>query len=192
MRRIRNLVVITVLLLASLAPTLAQEQLVYSFQVLKVKELPSKKLIDVKDWRSFVKSGKVVVLEEVGGSTVTGKDTLVHAGAKYPLSYEDPKAGMYQVQYVDHGTKIDTIFKPLSEQRYLLEARGERAIPNPHPESKDRVLVTIFESTTVLKKGQVAIFGAARGPVIERLFKEQFPAGSLQSDDWIVMVLSLE
>lgn len=171
----------------------AQEQTyTYTFQVVKAPQNPGKKLLSTSEWQSFLKRPGCMVLEDVGAVSSGDAQSLSMGGTKNPFGYTDTRAAGSQVQYVDLGAKIDATIKPRSDGTLFVDARGERSTLNPHPQAKERASCAIFESGTVMKRGQVAVFVCARGPLIAKLFKFDAQGMGLSSSDWLVLALSIE
>ena len=173
--------------------TAAQEQS-YSctFQVVKSAGNPSSKLLSVEEWKKFLRQPGNVIMENLSEVSSADMQSYTMGGKKNPLGYNDAKSGGNQVQYVDLGAKIDAKIKPLGNGTLLVDARGERSGANPHPQAKERANSIIFESQTVMKRGQVAVFACARGSLIAKCLKDQLPAGSFKDSDWIIMAVTIE
>ncbi len=174
-------------------PGLAQEQnLAYTLQILHAPTAPPKKIMERQNWQRFLEESGVNVIEESGGSGALGDDFMVFPGIKNPLAYRDPKPDSYQVQYADVGLKLETLVRAAENGFLRVDARCDRSVLNPHPKLKSRTNTLLFQSAILMKPGQVAVFGCARGPVVERLMKEQLPPGQFQPGDWIIMALTIE
>lgn len=193
MRKFAKLVALFSLLSLLTLPSLADENnFAYTFQVLRASEAPQKKICSSEAWQKFLAKPGTSIVEELGGSVVFNRPFLLHPGIKVPLPYTDPRAGMSQVQYTDQGFKLDTRVNKRPDGLLEISARGERSISNPHPTSESRISSIIFESETLMRRGQVAIFGCAQGPMVERLIKDQFPAGTFRPGDWVILAVTIE
>jgi type II secretory pathway component GspD/PulD (secretin) len=93
-------------------------------------------------------------------ASISGKPALIHIGDKYPIVYFDPRAGQFQVQYVDIGIKLDVTSTVKSDGYVLIEVRPEvstllELINNQYP----RTAVRIIETNMRVKDGDTIIMG---------------------------------
>lgn len=93
-------------------------------------------------------------------ASISGKESLIHVGDKYPIVYFDPRAGQFQVQYVDIGIKMDVTATVKSDDFVEVQVRPEvstllELINNQYP----RTAVRIVESTMRVKDGDTIIIG---------------------------------
>jgi type II secretory pathway component GspD/PulD (secretin) len=56
---------------------------------------------------ALITASEAKVLAAPKVTTISGKEAQIHIGEKYPVVYYDPRAGQYQVIYVDIGTKLN-------------------------------------------------------------------------------------
>jgi len=55
----------------------------------------------------LITQGEAKIMASPRIGTIAGKPGLIHIGDKFPIVYFDPRAGQFQVQYVDIGIKLD-------------------------------------------------------------------------------------
>jgi len=55
----------------------------------------------------LITQGEAKIMASPRVGTIAGKPALIHIGDKFPIVYFDPRAGQFQVQYVDIGIKLD-------------------------------------------------------------------------------------
>lgn len=115
----------------------------------------------------------------------------MHEGVKNPISYIDPRANMYQVQYTDNGMKLDINVRPHSDGSIVVESRPERSSIYPHPEHPERSAVFIVESTVTMKPGQSAVLGAIRGPLALKQLQAQYPAAQFTDSDYFLITVTV-
>lgn len=181
------------LLLGLFLPAQAQnEEIQYRCQVVKASQAPKSRIMTSSDWTKFLASSQNMVLDEVGGIAQVKHPFLNAPVTKLPIPYKDPRPNMYQVQYVDIGLKLDTHVKPYPNGKLLVIARGERSLADPHPELEQRTQVFIFESETIMKRGQVAVFGGVNGPLARKHLKKQFPDLAFSETDTLLFVVSVK
>ena len=173
------------------APVVAQSYN-YTIDIVKAENAPDRRLLLKNDWKGFLKKSGAVVLDSMQGAAKVGQFSLVHEGYKMPIAFKDPRAGMYQVQYVDLGLKIDIKVKSQDDGTLFLEARGERSVASPIKEHPKRSSVIIFESGVALKRGQTVVVGAMRGVMNVKYLKPHFPDLAVDESDYLLMVVTLE
>ena len=161
-------------------------------EILKSQTNPPKRILSKKAWKDFGKASSRVLFSETSGIAKVGSAVLFSDGSKVPIIFRDPRADRTQVQYVDMGFNLDVKAKPLERGLYLVRARGENSKATPHLKVENRSSVTIFESHTVMRRGQVAVFANVSGRLAARLLKTQFPEVEFLDSDHIIMALTLE
>jgi hypothetical protein len=178
-------------LLFTSAPTVAQS---YNFtiDIVKSEKAPDKRLISKSQWRSFLKKSSAVVLDSMQGAAELGKFSYILEGYKMPIPYKDPRAGAYQVQYVDLGMKTDIKVTQQDDGMLFVEARGERSVGSPIKEHPKRASAIIFESGVTLKRGQTVVISAMRGVMNLKYLKPHFPDLTVDESDYLLMVLTIE
>lgn len=154
--------------------------------------LRGKRTLDSKSSGKLLQSSALV--------TSTGNEALVHFGGKYPLTYFDPRAQQFQVQYVDIGQKVDVRCQQQGSSHYRVEIRPEfsvkdgiksgKAAEGDEITSYPSTVVFITENTLVnLQLGQTAIVGRTRGDEVQRVWDAH---GIKNADPNIIATLRLE
>ena len=169
----------------------AQESFGYSFQLLKSSKPLKQKIVDTRDWHRFTGLRDNIVLEEMSGVGSIGSPLLLFPGVKNPLIYRDPRPEMSQVQYVDIGTKLDLTVTRAANGFLKVLTRGETSSSAPLAQFQERTEVAVFESATLLKRGQVAIIGTFSGPIAIRHLISHFPEANFTENDTFQMVVSI-
>ena len=108
----------------------------------------------------LVTQNEAKILASPRVASISGKPSLIHIGDKYPIVYFDPRAGQFQVQYVDIGIKLDVTSNVKSDGYVLIEVRPEvstllELINNQYP----RTAVRIIETNMRVKDGDTIIMG---------------------------------
>lgn len=110
-----------------------------------------------------VTSGEAKVLASPRVATMSGIEATLHIGEKYPIVYYDPRAGQYQVIYVDIGIKLTV--KPTITPDGYIEAKIKptvsnllELINNQYPRTAERsadVTVRVKDGNTIVIGGMV-------------------------------------
>lgn len=108
----------------------------------------------------LVSQNEAKILASPRVASISGKESLIHIGDKYPIVYFDPRAGQFQVQYVDIGIKLDVKSDVKSDGYVVIEVRPEvstllELINNQYP----RTAVRIIETNMRVKDGDTIIMG---------------------------------
>jgi len=108
----------------------------------------------------LVTQNEAKILASPRVASISGKPSLIHIGDKYPIVYFDPRAGQFQVQYVDIGIKLDVTSNVKADGYVLIEVRPEvstllELINNQYP----RTAVRIIETNMRVKDGDTIIMG---------------------------------
>lgn len=108
----------------------------------------------------LVTQNEAKILASPRVASISGKPSLIHIGDKYPIVYFDPRAGQFQVQYVDIGIKLDVTSNVKPDGYVLIEVRPEvstllELINNQYP----RTAVRIIETNMRVKDGDTIIMG---------------------------------
>jgi len=108
----------------------------------------------------LVSQNEAKILASPRVASISGKASLIHIGDKYPIVYFDPRAGQFQVQYVDIGIKLDVTSNVKADGYVLIEVRPEvstllELINNQYP----RTAVRIIETNMRVKDGDTIIMG---------------------------------
>lgn len=109
----------------------------------------------------------------------TSKESLIHLGRKYAITYFDPRASQFQVQYIDTGMKVDVTVTPAASGGYRLENYNEvsdvetlRTGGNPVTASYPQT--NVFSShtdKTGVNIGDSLVLGTMEGPAAQRCLK---------------------
>lgn len=108
----------------------------------------------------LVTQNEAKILASPRVAALSGVESLIHIGDKYPIVYFDPRAGQFQVQYVDIGIKLDVKSEVKADGYVVVEVRPEvstllELINNQYP----RTAVRIVETTMRVKDGDTIIIG---------------------------------
>ena len=108
----------------------------------------------------LVTQNEAKILASPRVASISGKPSLIHIGDKYPIVYFDPRAGQFQVQYVDIGIKLDVTSNVKADGYVVIEVRPEvstllELINNQYP----RTAVRIIETNMRVKDGDTIIMG---------------------------------
>lgn len=108
----------------------------------------------------LVTQNEAKILASPRVASLSGEESLIHIGDKYPIVYFDPRAGQFQVQYVDIGIKLDVTSTVKADGYVLIEVRPEvstllELINNQYP----RTAVRIIETKMRVKDGDTIIIG---------------------------------
>ncbi len=108
----------------------------------------------------LVSQNEAKILASPRVASLSGVESLIHIGDKYPIVYFDPRAGQFQVQYVDIGIKLDVKSEVKADGYVVVEVRPEvstllELINNQYP----RTAVRIVETTMRVKDGDTIIIG---------------------------------
>jgi len=108
----------------------------------------------------LVTQNEAKILASPRVASLSGEEALIHIGDKYPIVYFDPRAGQFQVQYVDIGIKLDVTSTVKADGYVLIDVRPEvstllELINNQYP----RTAVRIIETKMRVKDGDTIIIG---------------------------------
>ncbi len=108
----------------------------------------------------LVQQNEAKILASPRVASISGEDSLIHIGDKYPIVYFDPRAGQFQVQYVDIGIKLDVTSNVKADGHVVIDVRPEvstllELINNQFP----RTSVRIIETKMRVKDGDTIILG---------------------------------
>ncbi len=108
----------------------------------------------------LVTQGEAKVLASPRVATRSGRDALIHIGDKFPIVYFDPRAGQFQVQYVDIGIKLDVKPEIKADGYVLVDLRPEvstlvELVNNQYP----RTAVRTVNTSMRVKDGDTIIVG---------------------------------
>lgn len=185
-------IVFLLALVFSVAPATSEETYNYTVELVKCSKTPSKRVLSKSAWKSFLKQSGAIVLDSAQGVTQDSAPSLVHEGLKSPISYKDPRADMYQVQYVDLGFKIDITIKRQTDGTLYMLSRGERSVASPIPEQPKRASVVIYESGITMKRGEAAVMASTKGVMNVKYLKSHFPDIPVTESDYLMMVITVD
>lgn len=108
----------------------------------------------------LVSQNEAKILAAPRVAALSGQDALIHIGDKYPIVYFDPRAGQFQVQYVDIGIKLDVTSTVKSDGYVIIDVRPEvstllELINNQYP----RTAVRVIQTKMRVKDGDTIIIG---------------------------------
>ncbi len=108
----------------------------------------------------LVSQNEAKILASPRVASLSGVDALIHIGDKYPIVYFDPRAGQFQVQYVDIGIKLDVTSTVKADGHVIVHVRPEvstllELINNQYP----RTAVRIIDTEMRVKDGDTIIIG---------------------------------
>jgi type IV pilus assembly protein PilQ len=108
----------------------------------------------------LITQGEAKVLAAPRVAVTSGKDGLIHIGDKFPIVYFDPRAGQFQVQYVDIGIKLDVKPEVKADGYVVCDLRPEvstlvELVNNQYP----RTAVRTVQTTTRVKDGDTVVLG---------------------------------
>jgi len=108
----------------------------------------------------LVESNEARILAAPRIATMSGKTASIHVGDKFPIVYYDPRAGQYQVIYVDIGIKLEV--KPtIGPDGYITcditptVSSLRELIQNQYPRTIERTATT----TMRVKDGETIVIG---------------------------------
>lgn len=108
----------------------------------------------------LVQTNEAKILASPRVATQSGTEALIHIGDKFPIVYFDPRAGQFQVQYVDIGIKLDVkpVIKP--DGYIVTELRPEvsnliELVNNQYP----RTAIRTVNTTMRVKDGDTIVIG---------------------------------
>lgn len=93
-------------------------------------------------------------------ATQSGETAQVYVGQKYPIVYYDPRAGQFQVQYVDIGTKLQAVPEVKDDGHILVKltpatSSAGSLVNNQYPIQYERTA----ESVVRVKDGDTVVLG---------------------------------
>jgi type IV pilus assembly protein PilQ len=108
----------------------------------------------------LVTQNEAKILASPRVAALSKEESLIHIGDKYPIVYFDPRAGQFQVQYVDIGIKLDVTSEVKADGYIVIDVRPEvstllELINNQYP----RTAVRIIETKMRVKDGDTIIIG---------------------------------
>jgi len=110
-----------------------------------------------------IAKGEAKVLASPRISALSGKTATLHIGDKYPIVYYDPRAGQYQVIYVDIGIKL-TVKPTITPDGYIIAEIDSKVsnlaglINNQYPQTTERsakLTIRVKDSNTIVLGGML-------------------------------------
>lgn len=139
---------------------------------------------------ALVQASEAKVLAAPKVTTISGKEAQIHIGEKYPVVYYDPRAGQYQVIYVDIGTKLNITATVLPDGGVSLNVKPDISnlldlINNQYPHTANRtanvflrvkdgetmVLGGLLRETENLTKTKIPLLGDI--PILGQMFRNE-------------------
>ncbi len=117
------------------------------------------------------------LLQSADLMAVTGVDAVTLLGHKVPITYYDPRATQFQVQFVDIGFKVDVVCRSVEANVFSVTSRhefstmtgvrteGEGAQTTSYPETLVFISATKIPSMSI---GETVVLGKATGPSVAR------------------------
>jgi type II secretory pathway component GspD/PulD (secretin) len=108
----------------------------------------------------LITEGEAKVLASPRIATLSDKESLIHIGDKFPIVYFDPRAGQFQVQYVDIGIKLDVKPQVKGDGYIICDIRPEvstlvELVNNQYPRTAVRTVQTLMR----VKDGDTVVIG---------------------------------
>jgi len=108
----------------------------------------------------LISEGEAKILASPRIATISGKESLIHIGDKFPIVYFDPRAGQFQVQYVDIGIKLDVNPQVKADGYIMCDLRPEvstlvELVNNQYPRTAVRTVQTLMR----VKDGDTVVIG---------------------------------
>jgi len=108
----------------------------------------------------LITQGEAKIMASPRVGTIAGKPALIHIGDKFPIVYFDPRAGQFQVQYVDIGIKLDVKVDIKSDGNIEADLNPEVStlvglVNNQYPRTTVRRVQTVMR----IKDGDTIVLG---------------------------------
>jgi len=153
--------------------------------------------------QALVTSTEAKVLASPRLTTKSGEKAEVHIGERYPVVYYDPRAGQYQVQYVDIGTNLQLTATVLPDGYVELNMKPDISnllglVNDQYPRTANRtvdITMRVKDGDTMVLAGllredeqktvnKVPLLGDI--PIVGQLFK--FESQSKTKNEVVIMV----
>jgi len=149
-------------------------------------------ILDDGEWTSHLRAGHAQILESGSLLGAQNRDGLSMVGGKVPIGYHDPRTGSYQVQYIDSGWKVDAKINEHKPGVLEVECVTSHALlAGDSPAGMPEQDVLRFNSFVLLKPGQTALVGAARGRLSSQYVKKVLPSQPISESDTILFALTV-
>jgi len=131
-----------------------------SFTGFAINSLARTPFIIASNLQLLIAQSEAKVLASPRVATQSDKDALIHIGDKFPIVYFDPRAGQFQVQYVDIGIKLDVKPSIKADGYIIVELRPEvstlvELVNGQYP----RTAVRTINTTMRVKDGDTIVLG---------------------------------
>jgi type II secretory pathway component GspD/PulD (secretin) len=131
-----------------------------TFTQLAISEFARSPFIIASSINFLVTQGEAKVLASPRIATISDKESLIHIGDKFPIVYFDPRAGQFQVQYVDIGIKLDVKPQVKADGYIVCDIRPEvstlvELVNNQYPRTAVRTVQTLMR----VKDGDTVVIG---------------------------------
>ncbi len=152
---------------------------------------------------ALIDASEAKVLAAPKVTTISGKEAQIHIGEKYPVVYYDPRAGQYQVIYVDIGTKLNITAVVLPDGNVSLNVRPDIStlldlINNQYPHTANRtanvymrvkdgetmVLGGLLRETENVTKAKIPLLGDI--PLLGQMFRNE--TRSKSKNEVVIMI----
>jgi type II secretory pathway component GspD/PulD (secretin) len=142
----------------TLSPTTAVGPPTYT--QLAISEFARSPFVIASSINFLVTQGEAKVLASPRIATISDKESLIHIGDKFPIVYFDPRAGQFQVQYVDIGIKLDVKPSVKADGYIVCDIRPEvstlvELVNNQYPRTAVRTVQTLMR----VKDGDTVVIG---------------------------------
>jgi len=130
------------------------------FTQLAISEFARSPFVIASSINFLVTQGEAKVLASPRIATISDKESLIHIGDKFPIVYFDPRAGQFQVQYVDIGIKLDVKPSVKADGYIVCDIRPEvstlvELVNNQYPRTAVRTVQTLMR----VKDGDTVVIG---------------------------------
>ena len=128
----------------------------------------------------------------------TSKESLLALGRKFPITYFDPRASQFQVQYIDTGMKVDVTVTPAATGGYRVESYNEFA-ETEMLRTGGTPIIAAYPQTNVFSShtdksgvniGDALVLGTVDGPSAQRCLKSIAGVDGTGGDS-VVMIMTL-
>ena len=107
----------------------------------------------------LIKNTEAKILANPKIATMNNLDATILVGERIPLVYYDPRAGLYQAQYIDTGIKLDV--KPtISPDGYVtMKLSPQVSEPGEFIQNFPRISTRSAQTTVRVKSGETVVIG---------------------------------
>ncbi len=131
-----------------------------NFVGLPIQSFARSPFVIISTINMLVQTNEAKILASPRVATQSGTEALIHIGDKFPIVYFDPRAGQFQVQYVDIGIKLDVKPEVKADGWIVTELRPEvsnliELVNNQYP----RTAIRTVNTTMRVKDGDTIVIG---------------------------------